>query len=102
MLSLFYQHLVCVGLLDEVLFVVLLWRFICMGAIQTDKVDMINQIYQIMIVNMLKNWSLRYSGYYIIKFVGFMPIYYAINLDIVLSYMIFKYLYFGFIDLLEV
>ena len=46
-----------------------------------------------MVVSMLKNWSRRYSTHYIIKFIGFMSIYYAINLDIVSSYMVFSYLY---------
>ena len=68
--------------------------------IQTSKADLINRKYQIMIVNMLKNWSRRYSSHYIIKFVNFMSIYYVINLDIVSSYMIFIYLYLGSIDLL--
>ena len=53
-----------------------------------------------MVVSMLKNWSRIYSNHYIIKFVGFMPIYYTINLDIVSSYMVFSYLYLGSIDLL--
>ena len=78
---------------DMVLFVVLLLHFICMGAIETNKTDLINQRYPIMIVNMLKNWSRRYSSRYIIKFVGFMLNYYVINLNIVLSCMIFSYLY---------
>ena len=55
-----------------------------------------------MVVGMLKNWSCRYSSYYIIKFVGFLSIYYAINLDIVSLCMVFKYLYLGSIDLLQV
>ena len=41
-------------------------------------------------------------SYYIIKFVGFMSIYYAINVDIVSSYMIFSNLYIKSIDLLHV
>ena len=43
-----------------------------------------------MVVSMLKNWSCRYSSRYFIKFVAFMPIYYVINLDVVLSYMVFN------------
>ena len=35
---------------DMVLFIVLLWYFICAWAIQTDKADLISQIYQIMVV----------------------------------------------------
>ena len=75
------------------LFVVLLRRFIYVGTIQTDKTDLINPIYQIMVVSILKNWSPRYSSNYIIKFVGFMSIYYVINLNIVSSYIVFSYLY---------
>ena len=59
-----------------------------MGAIQIDKVDSISRNYQIMVINLLKNWNNRYFSYYIIKFVDFMPIY-AINLDIISSYMVF-------------
>ena len=62
---------------DMMVFVVLLRRFIFMEAIQTCEIDLISQIYQIMIVNMLKNLNHRYSSHYIIKFVGFMLIYYA-------------------------
>ena len=40
---------------DVILFVILLQRFICVRTIQIDKIDMINQIYQIMIVSILKN-----------------------------------------------
>ena len=46
---------------------------------------------------MLKNWS-----HYIIKFVDFMSIYYAINLTIVSSFMVFSNLYFGSTDILHV
>ena len=60
---------------------------------------MINLRYQIMVISMLKNLSRRYSSHYIIKFIGFIPTYYVINLNIVLFYIIFNYLYFGFIDL---
>ena len=84
------------------LIVVLLRRFICVGAVQTGKAYLINQIYQIMIVSMLKNLSHIYCSHYIIKFIGFMPIYYVINLDIVLSYIVFSYLYLRSIDLLQI
>ena len=40
-----------------------------------------------MVFSILKNWNRRYSSYYIIKFIGFMSIYYAINLDIVSSFL---------------
>ena len=36
-----------------------------------------------MVFSILKNWNRRCSSHYIIKFVDFMSIYYAINLDIV-------------------
>ena len=73
-----------------------------MGVIQIGKADLISQRYQIMVVSMLKNWSRKYSNHYIIKFVGFILIYYAVNLDIVSSCMVFSYLYLGSIDLLQV
>ena len=38
---------------NVVLFIIMLQCFICMGEIQTSKMDLISQIYQIMIVNML-------------------------------------------------
>ena len=41
-----------------------------------------------MVVGMLKNWSSRYSSHYIIEFVGFVSIYYALNLNIVSSCMV--------------
>ena len=75
---------------------------LCEGTIQTNKTDSINQKYQIMVVSMLKNWSRRYYSHYIIKFVSFMLIYYAINLDIVSFYKVFSYLYLESIDLLQV
>ena len=53
-------------------------------------------------LNMLKNWSCKYSSHYFIKFVSFMLIYYTINLDIVSSCMVFNYLYLGSIDLSQV
>ena len=73
-----------------------------MGAIQTGKVDLINRRYQIIVISMLKNWSCMYSSHYFIKCLGFMPIYYDINLDIVSSCMVFSYLYLGSIDLFQV
>ena len=85
---------------DIVLFIVLLRRFICVRVIRISKTDLISQRYQIMIIKMLKNWSRRYSSHYVIKFVGFIPICYVINLDIVSSYIVFSYLYLRSIDLL--
>ena len=41
-----------------------------------------------MVVGMLKNRSSRYSSHYIIEFVGFVSIYYALNLNIVSSCMV--------------
>ena len=55
-----------------------------------------------MVVNILNNWNLRYSSNYIIKFVRFIPIYYTINLNIILSFIVFSNLYIGSIDLLKV
>ena len=74
-----------------------------MRVIQTSKTNLINRRYQIKIVSILKNLknrSRRYSNNYIIKFVGFMSIYYAFNLNIVLFCMIFSNLYIGSIDIL--
>ena len=49
----------------------------------------------------VKELGYKYSSNYFIKFLDFMSIYYAINLDIVSSCMIFSYLYLGSIDLLQ-
>ena len=62
--------------------------------------NIFDQSNKIMAINMPNNWNCRYFGHYIIKFIGFMPIYYTINFDIVLSFMVFSILYFGSIDLL--
>ena len=44
-----------------------------------------------MIVTMLHNWINRYSSHYrIIKYVGFEPIRYVINLDVVSSFKVFN------------
>ena len=95
-----------VGLLSAcynvVFFVVLLQHFIYVGAIEIDKAYSISRRYHITIINMLKNWSHRYYDYYIIKFIGFIPIYYAINLNIVSYFMVFSNMYFGFINLLQI
>ena len=63
----------------------LIATFYLFGAIQTSKTYFINQIYQIMVISMLKDQSCRYYSYYFIKLVRFISIYYAINLDIVSS-----------------
>ena len=60
-----------------------------MRVIHSDKADSISR----MVVYMLKNLSRKYSSYYIIRFISFIPIYYGINLDIVLSFMVFSNLY---------
>ena len=54
-----------------------------MKAIHIGKINLSCLRYQIMIIGMLNNYSPKYSSHYIIKFVYFIPIYYAINLDIV-------------------
>ena len=71
---------------NVVFFIILLKYFICVGAIQTSKANSNNRRYQIMVGSMLKNWSPIYYSHYIIKFVGFMLIYYIINLDIIVIY----------------
>ena len=68
---------------NMVLFIVLLHHFICVKPIHTSKAYSIIRIYQTMVINILKNRDRKYSSYYIIKFVGFISIYYTINLDIV-------------------
>ena len=67
-----------------------------MIVIHTSKANSFNQIYQIMVIKILK--SRRYFIHYIIKFISFMSIYYDINSDIVLFFIIFSNLYIGFID----
>ena len=55
---------------------------------------------QIMVVNILQNLSHRYFSHYsITKFVGFEPIYYIINLDVISSFMIFIDLLFMFLSM---
>ena len=61
-------------------------HFIYAMTIQTGKADSVSTKYQIMVISMLNNWNRRYSSYFLIKFVGYMSIYYSINLDIVSSY----------------
>ena len=73
------------------------------------KIDSVNRRYQIMVINILKNlshiysnhynWSHRHSIHYIIKFIDFISIYYAINLDVVLFFIILSNLYLRSIDL---
>ena len=81
-----------VGLLRHGVVCHIIATFYLCGAIQTDKTNLINRRYQIIVVSMLKNWSHIYSSHYIIKFIGFMPIYYVINLYIVSSCMVLSYL----------
>ena len=74
------------------LFVVFVQHFICVEAIHTCKIHLISRIYQIIIV-----LNCIYYSNYFIKFIDFMSICYAINLNIVSSYIIFNYLYIEFI-----
>ena len=73
-----------------------------MEEIQTGKTNWISRRYEITIVSMLKNLNNIYSSHYIIKFVDFMSIYYVMNLNIVSLFMVFRNLYLGSIDLLQV
>ena len=91
-----------VGLLRRDVFHRFVAAFYLRGGDLTDKTNLISRIYQIMVVSMLKNWNRRYYNHYIIKFIGFISIYYAINLDIVLSFMVFSNLYLRSIYLLQV
>ena len=86
---------------ETVFFIVLLQRFIYVDAIHIGKTNSISRRYQIIVVRMLKNLNRRYSNYYIIKFIGFMPIY-ANNLDTVSLFMVLSDLYLESIDLLQV
>ena len=72
---------------DVKFFVNLLGYFICIKAIHTSKAD------SIIVFNVSKNQSHKYYNYYIIKFIGFMSIFYVINLDIISSYTVFSDLY---------
>ena len=72
------HHLITVfdfsSLCYDIVFVIILLRcFICMRTIQTGETD-----------------NRGHSSQYIIKFVGFILIYYVINLNIVSSFMIFS------------
>ena len=64
-------------------FVILLLCFICVERIKINKMNLISQKYQIMIVCILKNYNQRYFNHYIIKFIVFILIYYVININIV-------------------
>ena len=66
-----------------------------------DKTYSINRIYQILMVNILKNLNHKYFSYYIIKFLRFMSIYYTMNLDIVPLFIFFSNLYLKSIYLLR-
>ena len=55
---------------------------------------------RIMFVSMLQIWNLRYSRYFwIIKYVGFEPIIFAINLHATLSSKVFDTFYFVFLSI---
>ena len=45
---------------------------------------------KIMVLGILKNGSRGYFSHYIIKIIGFMSIYFVINLDIVSLFMVFS------------
>ena len=56
-----------------------------------DKTDSIKTLNQLIIVNILYNLShMYYSHHIIIKYIGFKPIYYAINSYIVLYFINFN------------
>ena len=78
----------------------LIAMFYFIEAIQRSKTNSINRKYRIMIINILKNQSRRYYNNYIIKFIGFISIYYAINLNIILFFISYSNLYLASIDLL--
>ena len=102
-LSSFYQLLICCRFINVWFVVGLLRRgvvrrlimnfYICKSDSDRQKTYLINRMYQIMIISILKNCNCKYYSRYFIKFIGFMLIYYAINLYIVLSYIVFSYLH---------
>ena len=60
-----------------------------------DRTKIINQI---IVVNMLYNWSHLYSSHYmIIKYIGFKSIHYTINLNIMLFFEVFNKFYSVFL-----
>ena len=77
------------------LFVILLWRFIRMRVIQTSNLDLISRRYQLMVVDMLKNWSCRYSSHYFIKFITFMLF------IMLLTWILLHYIWFLVICILD-
>ena len=74
--------------------IILLWRFICLGAIKTSKANSISKI------SYYDRQYVKEQESSIIKFVNFMSSYYVINFDIISSFMVFRNLYIGFIDIL--
>ena len=80
---------------DMMLFVDLLWCFIRMRVIQIGNVDLISRIYQLMVVDMLKNWSCRYSSHYFIKFIAFM------RFIMLLTWILFHHIWFFVICILD-
>ena len=65
--------------------------YLCLG--NSDEQSKYEQIQKIksMVVNILQNWShINYNHNSNIKCVGFKSIYYAINLNTVLSFMVFS------------
>ena len=56
-----------------------------------SKIYSIGHRHQIVVVNMLQNFNHRYSSHYkIIKYVGFLSIIYAINLNVASSSKVFN------------
>ena len=49
-----------------------------MGAIQIYKINLINKIYQIIIINIIKNLNRKYPNPQIINFINFIRTYYII------------------------
>ena len=70
--------------------------------INLGTICLLKDLFLKLFINPLYVKELEYSSYHIIKFVGFMSIYYDINLDIVSSSIVCIDSYIGFIDLLKV
>ena len=66
-----------------------------MRVIQTSNLDLISRRYQLMVVDMLKNWSCRYSNHYFIKFITFMLF------IMLLTWILFHYIWFLVICILD-
>ena len=69
--------------------------------VQIAKFDLTISSDQIMFVSMLEIWNLRYSRYFfIIKYIGIELIFFAINLNVVLSFKVYNTFNFMFLSII--